>query len=46
MTPRRAYSDDGETAVRLVLVAAAAAAGAIAAVWSKRRRVCFIIGPL
>ena len=44
LTPRLAYSDDGDVAVRLVAPAAAttAAAGEMAAVPRRRRRVSFI----
>jgi dihydroorotase len=42
-TPRLAYSEEGEVAVRFVVAAAARAAGVTAAVWRIRRRVGFMI---
>ena len=43
LTPRLAYKEEGDDALRLVVVAATAAvAGATAAVWRIRRRVSFM----
>jgi hypothetical protein len=42
LTPRLAYKEDVEVAVRLTPGAAAAAAGANAEAWSRRRREVFM----
>src|SRR5690349_11959624 len=42
LTPRPAYKEEGDEALRLTVVAAAAVAGEMAAVWRRRRRVSFM----